>query len=391
MDESRYRWCILAFTVVLQATTLGTILYSFTLYAPEWLDAFGASRAEVMLAISAMQLSFGLLSPLVGGAMDRYRVRNIVLFGCVCYALGWWLVARATQLWHLLAIYALVFPFAMTTMGTLASQTLVTRWFTRQRGLAVGLSAMGTNVGGVVVPLLVAASLAAGLWRDVAVWLLVGGVALVVPLTLLILSRPSPRQDTHEIQTALTFGDVIRSRTFRIAASAFLPLNLTFGATQFNMGVFAHDLGFAEQAGFIVALGSVSMIAGKLFFGALGDWLDHRALHGLAVASMVTAMLLLQNEPGWWRLLAAVVCVGLAGGSLLPMMGLVISSRFPSSGFGRGMGALMLTLTLASLGPIIAGWIYDAYGSYDTAFLLFIGLMLPGAVAMRWLPPPLER
>jgi MFS family permease len=85
---------------------------------------------------------------------------------------------------------------------------------------------------------------------------------------------------------------------------------------------------------------------------------------------------------------AGVVCVGLAGGGILPMVGLIFGARFGVASFGRVMGLVMLTVTFSSLGPLLAGWIYDATGSYDCAFLLFLGLFLPGMVLMKHLPPP---
>ena len=102
-------------------------------------------------------------------------------------------------------------------------------------------------------------------------------------------------------------------------------------------------------------------------------------------------MMVLQGQPGWVVLLFGVVLVGLSGGSLLPMMGIIVSARFDVSSFGRAMGLLMLTLAFASLGPLAAGWIYDRTGSYDLAFQLLAGWMMIGALAMWWLPPPGSR
>lgn len=387
-----YRWVVVAYTIALQAVTLGTIIYSFALFAPPWLATFEASRAEVMLTIALLQLSLGLMSPFAGALMDRLRMRSVVLCGCVCFAVGWIAVRCATALWHLWLIYVLVFPLAMSTMGTLAAQTLVTRWFVTGRGLAIGVSAIGTNVGGVVVPLLVAGALAEGAWREVALWMCLGGLAVVLPLTWFVLARRAPGEHSAPAGTTRASSmDILRSRTFWVAAGALLPLNLTFGAVQFNLGVLAADLGFAERGGWLIALCSMCMIGGKVLFGALSDWLDHRALHWIAAASMITAMLLLQGEPGWWLLVTAVVCVGLAGGSLLPVMGVVVGARYDLASFGRAMGLMMLTLSVAAFGPLLAGWVFDASGGYDLAFQIFALAMAVGAVWMWWLPPPARR
>jgi MFS family permease len=83
-----------------------------------------------------------------------------------------------------------------------------------------------------------------------------------------------------------------------------------------------------------------------------------------------------------------VVCVGLSGGGLLPLLGLIFGARFGVASFGRVMGLVMLSLTVGSAGPLLAGWLYDLTGSYDAAFMLFLAMFLPAGIAMRWLQPP---
>jgi MFS-type transporter involved in bile tolerance (Atg22 family) len=73
------------------------------------------------------------------------------------------------------------------------------------------------------------------------------------------------------------------------------------------------------------------------------------------------------------------------------MMGLIHGARFGVASFGRVMGLVMLTVTLSSLGPLLAGWIFDRTGSYGAAFLLFLLLFLPGILLMKWLPAPGSR
>jgi cyanate permease len=80
--------------------------------------------------------------------------------------------------------------------------------------------------------------------------------------------------------------------------------------------------------------------------------------------------------------------MGLAGGGILPLLGLIFGARFAVASFGRVMGLVMLSLTLGSAGPLFAGWVYDLTGGYDVMFIVFLALFLPAAVAMRWLKPP---
>lgn len=397
LPDGRYRWLVVAYTLLMQAITVGTLIYCFALFALPWLEAFDAPRRDVMLAVSVLQVGMGLLSPFAGRALDALPMRLLIGVGAGAFAVGLWLVAHASALWQILLVYGLVFPFAMALTGTLAAQTLVARWFQDQRGLAIGISAMGTNLGGIVLPFVVAGLLVDLGWRDTLFWLGCAGFALVAPLGWLVMGRrPAPVVQPGSTAATgprqWTTREILGSRLFWIPVVSMLPLNTAFGAVQFNLGAYARDLGLdAGDAANLIALCSGCMILGKLFFGGLGDRLDHRHLYWIAAASMSAAMLLLQGEPPIWVVVAGVVCVGLAGGGILPMMGLIHGARFGVASFGRVMGLVMLTVTLSSLGPLLAGWIFDRTGSYDAAFLLFLLLFLPGILLMKWLPAPGSR
>ncbi|MBX3707789.1 MAG: MFS transporter [Pseudomonadales bacterium] len=394
LSDAHYRWLVVGYTLLMQAVTVGVLIYCFALFALPWLEAFDAPRRDVMLAISLLQVGMGLVSPFAGRALDTLPMRGLLCVGTAAFAGGLWLVAHAGAWWQVLLVYALVFPFAMALTGTLASQTLVARWFRHRRGLAIGISAMGTNFGGMVFPFLVAGWLVGIGWRATLEWLALLGVVLILPLGWLVLGRqPTPVEAGHAQAAAdlrvWTAREILGSRLFWIPVIAMLPLNTAFGAVQFNLGAYVQDLGYGPNtAARLIGLCSFSMIVGKLFFGALGDRLDHRYLYWLAAASMSIAMLALLGRPSLALLTVGVVCVGLAGGGILPMMGLIHGARFGLASFGRVMGLVMLTITLSATGPILAGWIFDLTGSYDTAFVLFLGLFAPGVVLMRWLPPP---
>ena len=134
------------------------------------------------------------------------------------------------------------------------------------------------------------------------------------------------------------------------------------------------------------ALPIFCMVLGKFFFGALGDRMDHRYLYWIAAFFMVSSMIILQMAPTLWLLAIAVIGVGLAGGGILPLLGLIFGSRFGVASFGRVMGFAMISISLGSLGPLLAGWAHDISGDYNSAFMLFAFAFLPAVIAMRWLP-----
>ncbi|MFP6837051.1 MAG: MFS transporter [Pseudomonadales bacterium] len=394
MIDKHYRWIIVAYTLVIQAVSIGILIYCFALFVVPWLDTFNAPRRDVMLPISILQVVVGLASPLVGRAMDRYPLRNLVLAGLALLLAGLFLASRATALWQIVLVYATLFPVSMALMGTLAAQTLVTRWFPTRRGVAIGISATGTNLGGVVFPLIVAGWLTDVGWRETMLWLGAVSVVLVGPLTWLVLRREPPGMRpapgvAPATQRMWTTREILSTRLFWIPGIAIVPLSLAFGAVQYNLGTLSRDIGMStDAAANLIALNAVCMILGKFFFGGVGDRLDHRYIFWMASILMAISLITLQGATDVSTLVTGVVFMGLAGGGMLPFFGVVFGSRFGSVSFGRVMGFAMLTMTLGSLGPLLAGWTYDLTGSYDLAFQGFASLLLPAAIVMVWLPGP---
>ena len=403
MPDTSYRWIVLVYSLVIQAVNVGILTYCFALFSLPWIDFFEAPRRDVMLVISCLQIGMGLVSPWVGRWMDQVPMRNIVLLGGVCLCAGLWLSSIATALWQLWVIYATLMPLSTAMMGTLAAQTLMARWFVTQRGLALGISAMGTNIGGIIFPLLVAAMLNQWLWQDTLVYLAMMCAVLILPLTWWILRRQPPAQviETDPTQTSEVAIDpdqkdwstreILLTPMFWLPFLCLVPLNTAFGALQFNLGGLARDVGAADATALLIGVGALAMIAGKVFFGSSGDRLDHRLLFWIANTLMALALTALFWVESFGGLLGVVVLSGLAGGGILPMFGVIFSARFGARSFGRVMGLVMLSIMLGAAGPVLAGWSYDATGGYTLIAAGLLAVIAPAMIAMYWLPAPPSR
>jgi len=102
---------------------------------------------------------------------------------------------------------------------------------------------------------------------------------------------------------------------------------------------------------------------------------------------MLLGLLLVVGQPGYGRLLAAAACIGAAAGGILPLISVIVASRFGAAAFGQVMGMMTLFITLAAFGSLLAGALRDVLGSYDAVFLGFALLLLPTLLVIRRLPP----
>ena len=217
ISTDHYRWLVVIYTLVIQGVSVGILIYCFALFSLPWLDEFSASRRDVMITISVLQIVMGFFSPWIGRYLDKVSMRWIVLAGTILLATGLFLLQFASALWHVWLIYATILPVASLMMGSLAAQTLVAKWFVTDRGLALGISAMGTSLGGIVFPWLVAEWLVALGWRETMQTLamthpLFGGPN--VALTWVGSSRVTEPTATHpdDLSLARTGHEHIRER-----------------------------------------------------------------------------------------------------------------------------------------------------------------------------------
>jgi len=369
------------------------MIYSFALFVVPWLEHFDIARSQVMLAILAFQVTTGLLSPVLGRLMDHFVMRRLVIAGAVSMGLGLALLSQATQFWQVILIYTTLLPIGMLLCGTLASQTMVSKWFTGNRGLAIGLSAMGTSIGGLIIPVVVITLIARYEWQGALLTLSVVSTVILIPLNFLVLRFEPPVVDLGNGAEQLidsrnwTSREILTSKAFWIPVVALIPVNAAFGGVQFNLGAYMSDLGYEQSlAAQLIAVTSLMMILGKLFFGAMGDRVDHRKLYWMMAVLLFTALLFYEGSPGKTELVLAAGIQGFATGGVMPMMGIMYSARFGTLSFGRVLGYVNLVIMLGSFGSIFSGWIFDMTQSYDVAFWIFMALILPGVIIMFFLP-----
>ncbi|MCY4344968.1 MAG: MFS transporter [Gammaproteobacteria bacterium] len=393
-------WNVLAVAMLFQAVTFGIGIYSFTFWVAPWSAEFAVGRGEVMTVFLTLQVAMGALAPLAGRAVDRLSLRGLIIAGALCLAAGLLLAGRARALWHLNLLYGTLVVAGMLLAGPLAGQSLAARWFARRRGTALGVVTVGTSIGGFLMPPLVTWLHGSIGWRAANDWLaLIVVLAIVPPVWLVVRNAPSAglravegigcdaNRDVGPGAPTATL-DILRQRIFWLTVLSFTPLAMAFGGAQQNLGPYASDLGIdAQAAAYLVSVMALVMVAAKIFFGAMADRWDLRALFLLTVAGLAIAFGLMLLELSYFALVLVCALLGFVAGGFLPLLGALVSQNFDIRTFGQVMGMLGPFTTLAAVGPWIAGHLRDITGSYDMAWLTLAALLVPSAAAIAFLKP----
>lgn len=389
-------WMQVVVAFWIQALGLGSLLYSYGVVSLSFADTFQPSHSLLMLGIAAMTLFAGMLSPWLGRTMDRGSIKWLMILGITATALGYLLLSFAGAMWQTPVVYAVLMSFGYVILGPLGASTLLLRWFSERRGLALGIAGAGTSFGGFLFPPLIQWLVELHEWRTA--FRLLAGIVLAsgIPVVLLLTrDRPErlPESPVHvagsdaskAVSRYNSYGSVLSDRNFWVIALAVGILFAVYTATLSNLAAFATDLGFsANKAAQLMSIVAVMAIPGTLIFGALADRLDLRVALGLLMSMVVIGMLIFLGDPSHRMLQLGSGIAGIGGGGMIPVWGALLARTFGSLDYGRVMGLMNPLLMLFSLiSPMLAGLLRDLSGGYHTVFLAFV---IPLAAAILLLP-----
>jgi sugar phosphate permease len=393
-------WNIVAVCVLAQTVANGLPVNAFSLFLRDWSAQLHTPISTLQLGIAAFGLFCAFLSPKAGVFADKYPARWLMGGGLIGIALFYLGVSFVTASWQLVALYALLLPISVVCSTALPANAVVSRWFVRRLGFALGLTAFGLGMAGVILPPIVAAMTPEFGWRTV--WRVSGiFVAVVVaPLVIWVVrDRPSERDGLYYLTAdgltadgetrphpghgpasggGLTWRDVLKRRNFWLLVAVYLPMLALYGACLQNLAPVAASHGLSQQtAGTLLSAFSLTHLASTLVMGLLSDRFGNRLpLCGLALTVAIGGLIVSFGQ-SVAMLGLGVMLVGLAGG-FWPLLAAAAAVEYGASEVGRAFGLLMMFLPVIALVPFLVARIQEATGSYapglaGLAVLTFIG------------------
>jgi MFS family permease len=382
-----YGWIIAASALFALFVTNGLTIGGLTVFDEQLLREFGWSRGALKLRDFIQFALAGALAPLAGALADRFGIRPLLLVGAsltgVCIAL----YSRIQSAGHMYALHAL-FAAALAAAGLVVNVMLVSRWFVARRGTAIGIALVGTSLGGMVLPPVGTALIAALGWRGA--FLALSALPALLVLVVLFVVRDDPaRMGLAPLGAAgggagagpvsasgVPYAEAVRTRTFwAIATIAMMTFYSILGVSA-HLFLHLRGLGFAPpQAARGIALLFGMGLVGKFLWGYLADVLDRRLVFLTNLGVMLLGSLCLASlSPGlFWPF---VVLFGVGWGGLYTMLQLLTMDSFGLRDSGKILGTItILDAVGGGLGPWITGLLFDRAGSYAPAFWLVAGLV----------------
>ena len=405
-----YGWVVVAASGTAVFARMAPNITTLTIFILPLSDEFGWSRTLIAGSVSLGALSSIFISPAVGWAVDRYGVRlilagSMLVLGVAMISLVW---ATVPLFFYMGFATGRVIFHVPVQIGTGA---LISRWFIRKRGRAIGIIYLAGAVGGIVTVQI--ASLAISHWSIGAAWISLGGLVLavaVLPSALLIVDRPETiglqpdnqppascedraelEKDSHG-ETDWTPRQAMRTRALWVLTVVVGVLFMTQAGVSIHVGAFFLDRGLSltTAANAITVYAAVNAFA-SLMWGAIIERTTVRvAMTGLMLLSATCSLSLLSvTSEGSAFGVAALLGLVAAGGNVIPPV--AFASYFGRRSIGSIRGISETGVQVGQMiGALFSGLVYDLSGSYVAAFITFAVLGLMGALLVNSSRPPIR-
>jgi MFS family permease len=380
---------IVVFAVALTMMTASGVRTAFGVYVKPMEVEFGWSRAALSEVAAMSLLLLGVVSPLAGRLADRWGGRRVMTLSIVLLGAGAISSAFVSRLWHVYVTAGILMALGSSGAGLAAGSAVIARWFESRRGVAFGLASSAISLGQLgIIPLAAAITLSYG-WRTSYFVLGLGLLAFVLPVAAgFIRNAPEergiqPYGATEPLRTSAEIGALRRAGRMSLLDAAQFPQLWLLMGTQFACGytslgmILTHFMPHTLEHGFTEIQASVALgvmgamnVVGTIASGWICDRFGRCGPLATFYAVRGVSLLLL---PYVWTVPALhlwAVIFGLNYFSTVPPTTTLTVNIFGRHSVGELSGWIFFAHQVgAALGAALAGWVFEATGTYTTAFV----------------------
>jgi MFS family permease len=401
-----YGWIIVAVTFITMAIGVNART-SFSLFFPPIIDEFGWEQGVTAGAFSFGFVVSAAVSPLIGRAMDRFGPRTVMELGVALMAGGMLLAPLTTQPWHLYLTIGVLVGAGSVCLGYSGQSLFLPNWFSRRRGLAMGLAFAGVGIGSVTLLPWVQHMIEQTGWRTACTAMGIMILVVLAPINLLLRKRPqdlglepdgdaAPSASAKPVSyvvdavwanTDWTWSRAVRTARFWWIALGYFCVLYIWYAVQVHQTKYLLDIGFSPGVA-VWALGAVSLlgIPGQIALGHLSDrigreWIWTVSCAGFAIC--FAALVALKYFPVLPLVYLMVLAQGALGYGVTSIIGAIVLEIFQGKYYGSIFGTIMIAaLAGGAAGPWVTGVLHDFFGDYTLAFVIGIGVSGLSAIAI---------
>jgi MFS family permease len=422
-----YGWIVVV-ACFLVIASIAPMVTSFSLFQVPVLEEFNWSRGSFALALSIHLIFAGVAAPIAGGLIDRFGPRRVMPIGALITSLALILMSQSSSLWHFYGAFGVLGAAGSSLLQHTPLIALISNWFVRYRGTAIGIVSAGSGAGQLALLPLMQYLIGHLGWRQT--YLVFGLAILAIPTTLILLflhTRPEARglsiedelgwRTTHGRVGERTEGregeeleerrrwhrqseEVIldkkwaetdwtagrASRTFRFWSLTLVMALFAAGLLLISLQLVAYlgDKGYGSiLVASVVGLQGMLNMVGELAGGFLCDRIGREKTLTISLAIFVTSIVLLSavgivTSPA--LVYVFTLFYGMGFGMAVPALMISASDLFQGKHFGSILGIIVLGGYFGgAIGAWLSGRFYDLTQTYEANFLLAGAAMMISA------------
>ena len=405
-----YGWWLVVIGLLINAFTSSPVFGGVGVWVDSLEQEFGWSRTQLSIAFSVGQLEASVMGPIIGMLVDRIGSRKVVFIGISIIGVGFVLLSLVSTIWMFYLAFA-VLMIGASAGGWLPMMTAINNWFDKRRSIAMGFGGLGFSVGSfLLVPALawVVNPNHYG-WQSTSLTLGLFFIVCAYPVSTLIRNIPEDYGEVPDgigyLNTNQTGNTIVETQTYDplykmkdiLKIPAFWIISICHGMSTMLIGTMTVHLILAlKDQGISVQTGA--WIWGfTLGFSGLcqifGGWIGDKVPKNLALCffgcvqaiGVVTATFI--NSVYYAPIF--IVIYGLGFGARMPLGTAIRGEYFGRKAFGKVLGwSMMPMMLLMMMGPLVAGKMYDIYGTYDGAFYLLAAVGFFGSLGFIFAKRP---
>jgi MFS family permease len=407
-----YGWIIVVIALISMGFWLG-IRNSFSVFYVALLEDFPWSRADSAGVQSMALISYTILAPLVGGLIDRFGPRRVIVPGILVLTLGLALSATIETLTQFYLYYGIIMGSGITCVGIISYSAILSHWFEKRRGLASGIAVSGMGLGTFLLVPVSQSFISMWGWRMTFIALAFLSLVILMPLNGLFLRHKPEDVDQYvdgigseepidkvsrnitekkALQSDWAPGKALLSPNFwALMAFCFFSIIGIYVILVHNVR-FLVDQGVDKMTAALIfaVVGAISSVF-RIFWGWLSDHIGREITFTLGMICAcigVGFLMLIEKTGGRGFIYPFALLFGMGWGVSAPMFMSSAADLFKGRIFGFIYGLVEAGIGVAgAFGAWMAGVIFDKYQSYQWAFIVTIIVFLSSCFFI-WLAAP---
>ncbi|HEX7872889.1 MAG TPA: MFS transporter [Sphingobium sp.] len=367
-------------------------IYTFGVFAPYLAADFGWSMGQIMSGLAVTTLVVFWAGPLAGFLAVRYGARRIALLSSLLFGLALCMLAFSNG--SLPLFYGTWALIAAVGAGTLPITWTrpVNRIFDVHKGLALGISMIGSGIFGMISKPYLAWAIETYGWRGAYVALGMLPILIAFPAAFLLFreGRGGSESLRHSAasESGMTLREAVRSWRFWLLAVALVPISFALAGPMPNLEVMLRDGGLsAPDILKLTPLLGLTALIGRLMGGWLMDRFWAPAV-GFVILGMpvISCWIFTAATLDFYAAGLAIILIGIALGVEFDLIAFLVARYFGMRSYPAIYGCLYVSFALgAGLAPAFFGRDHDLHGNYDFALTLSLFLLLAGAASLLFL------